>query len=139
MNYLLGRQNPIHEVPSNKLNEMLAILVSEFGEEWLNTGNSNPVQQLWQRQDWLSTCELLLLGNSLKILKPVAPNWVSEQVKLIKKEDRNNRRGALFELLALSLFDGEGVSIKPAANSNPGYDGTVFLPRNASIQISVKS
>ncbi|MFO5474671.1 MAG: hypothetical protein ACLBM2_12360, partial [Dolichospermum sp.] len=60
MNYLLGRQNPIHEVPSNKLNEMLAILVSEFGEEWLNTGNSNPVQQLWQRQDWLSTCELLL-------------------------------------------------------------------------------
>jgi hypothetical protein len=25
MNYLVGRQNPIHEVPSNKLNEMLAI------------------------------------------------------------------------------------------------------------------
>ena len=139
MNYLVGRQNPIHEVPIDKLNKMLAILVSEFGEEWLNTGNSNPVQQLWQRQDWLSTCELLLLGNSLKILKTVAPNWVSEQVKLIKQEDKNNRRGALFELLALSLFDGEGVSMKPAANSNPGYDGTVFLPRNASIQISVKS
>ncbi|MBD2386851.1 hypothetical protein [Cylindrospermum sp. FACHB-282] len=139
MDYLGGRQNPIPEVPIRELNKMLAVLVSEFDAGWLRSGYTNPVQKLWQRMDYLSTCELLLLGNALKKLKPIDPHWVSAQVKLIKQEDKNNRRGALFELLALSLFDGEGVSVRPAASSNPGYDGTVLLPRNASIQVSVKS
>ncbi|HLP87250.1 MAG TPA: hypothetical protein VK184_01420 [Nostocaceae cyanobacterium] len=139
MNYLAGRQNPIHEVLDDELNKMLGVLALEFSKEWLNTRNNNPVQQLWQRQDWLSTCELLLLGNAIKTLKPIAAKWVSDQVKTIKQEDKNNRRGALFELLALSLFDGEGVSIKPAARNNPGYDGTILLPRSHSIKVSIKS
>jgi hypothetical protein len=136
MDYLGGRQNALKEIPVSELNAMLSAVVEAFGEDWLKAKGNNPVQILWNRRDALATNELLLLGNAIRVLRQSHPKWVKRQVGFIIKAEVNNRRGALFELLALSLFEG---TVTPSVGSNPGYDGTVRLPAGGSIQVSIKS
>ena len=104
LDYLKNRFNPIRDVDLKLLNEMLCAVDNQFGEKWLKSGNANPVQLLWCREDPLATNELFLLGDAILRGQAVDQKWVQEQVKIIKSGDSNNRQGALFELLALSMF-----------------------------------
>jgi hypothetical protein len=137
IDYLSERQNPLRNTDTAELNMIFDTLVSVFTKDWLAGAGENPVQVLWTRKDDLATIELVLLGNAVHRLQLVDPRWVKHQVEKIKGQNRNERQGALFELLALSLFDGDGVQVKPG--DNPGYDGTVFLPENVAIRVSLKS
>lgn len=138
LDYLKNRFNPIKDVDLKLLNEMLCAVDNQFGEKWLKSGNANPVQLLWCREDPLATNELFLLGDAILRGQAVDQKWVQEQVKIIKSGDSNNRQGALFELLALSMFTRQGVKIIPAPKGNPGYDVTVILPSERAMRISLK-
>ena len=135
--YLSKRQNPLRNMDTAEWHRIFDALISAFTKDWLAGRGENPVQVLWARKDDLATIELILLGNAIHRLQLVDPRWVKAQVEKIKGKNRNTRQGALYELLALSLFDGAGVRVKPG--DNPGYDGTVFLPANVAIRVSLKS
>ena len=139
IDYLSERCNPLRNIDTAELNLYFNTLVAAFTKEWLVGGGENPVQVLWARKDDLATIELVLLGHAIHRLQRIDPRWVERRVATIKGKDANERRGDLFELLALSLFDGDGVRVKPMPEGNPGYDGTVVLPGNAAIQVSIKS
>lgn len=139
MDYLSKRQNPVQNGNLPELNAMLCAVVHEFGEEWLTTHGDNPLQILWSRKDALGTNELLLFGNAIIKGQAADPNWVKRHVDVIQSPDSNNRQGAFFELLAMSMFACDGVQILPARKNNPGYDGTIILNGGASIQVSLKS
>jgi hypothetical protein len=139
IDYLSERQNPLRNTDTAELNMLFDTLVAEFTKDWLAAGGDNPVQTLWARKDDLATIELTLLGHAIHRLQRVDPRWVGQQVKKIKGKDRNERQGALYELLALSLFDDDGIRVQPARKGNPGYDGTVFLPENIAIKASLKN
>jgi hypothetical protein len=139
IDYLSDRQNPLRNTDTAELNMFFDTLVAAFTKDWLAGGGENPVQVLWARKDDLATIELILLGHAIHRLQHVDPRWVKQRVETIKGKNKNRRQGDLFELLALSLFDGDGVRVKPTREGNPGYDGTVFLPGNVAIQVSLKS
>lgn len=138
LDYLKNRLNPIRNVDPKQLNAMLCAIDNQFGEKWLKSGNGNPVRLLWCRKDPLATNELFLLGDAILRGQEVNQKWVQEKVRIIKSGDSNNRQGALFELLALSMFTRQGVKIIPAPKDNPGYDVTVILPSERNIRISLK-
>ena len=137
--YLNKRQNPVQNVPRSELNAMLCAVVHEFGEEWLKSPGDNPLQALWGRKDALATNELLLLGEAIMKGQAADSNWVKRHIDVIKSHDSNNRQGSLFELLAMSMFTGDGVQFVPAPKDNPGYDGTIFSLEDVSIKISLKA
>lgn len=136
--YLSGRQNAIKEVAASELNGYLDALAQAFGLGWLEAGGNAPLQQLWARRDFLATNQLLLLGDAVQHLGGINAAWTKQQVKLIKGNDANNSRGAIFEFVGLNLFRQCGLGVVPASGSNPGYDGTVRYT-DAELRLSLKS
>ena len=104
-NFLRGRNNPLRNVADAEINAKLASVVEWFGENWLEKGSKNPVQRIWHRQDGLATDELVILGDALQRLESENERWVQKTVNKIKTADDNNRSGAVFELIGLSLFE----------------------------------
>lgn len=136
--YLSKRQNPIPEAPVGDSNRMLEAIVDEFGVDWLESGNGNPVARLWRRKDWLATAELLMLGDAIQNLRNIDAAWTRRQVTDMKSEDPGTRSGATFELFGLNLFQGS-KAIEPAAAQNPGYDGQIRFTDNSSLILSIKN
>lgn len=136
--HLTGRQNAIKEVDDAELNSYLDALAQAFGLDWLTAGGAAPLQQLWARRDFLATNQLLLLGDAVQHLGSINPAWAKQQVKLVKGNDANNSRGAIFEFVGLNLFRQCGLGVVPATGSNPGYDGTVRYA-DGELRLSLKS
>ena len=122
-----------------KMHAKLDAIARQFDTEWLTLNGSNPLQLLWERRDLLATGELLNFGTAIEELENIDPAWVRRRVTHIKEDNEGNRSGAIFELLGLSMFLHAGNKVVPAADSNPGYDGTVELPDGSSLVVSVKN
>ena len=118
---------------------MMTALVDEFDQKWLESVGTNPVQLLWKRNDPLAFNELCQLGDAILRGKSANKDWVKRRIRTIKLADSNNRKGSLFELLALSMFVRRDVKIVPAPEDNPGYDVTVILPSGGAMKISLKN
>jgi hypothetical protein len=136
--YLSRRQNSIPEAPVEASNRMLEAIADGFGVDWLEASPDNPVQQLWQRKDWLATTELLTLGDALQRLHVVDAAWTKRQVDEMKSQDPGTRSGATFELLGLNLFSDPGT-VEPAPMHNPGYDGRIVFSDGSSLILSIKN
>jgi len=117
---------------------MLSVVAEEFGADWVNTVDDNPVRKLWQRRDWLASAELLTLGEAIQNLLAADPGWTRRQIKKMKSLDPGTRSGATFEIIGLNLFHGPHTLV-PAPGNNPGYDGRVVLKDGSSLILSIKN
>jgi hypothetical protein len=90
-------------------------------------------------RDAIATNELLNFGDAVENFEKVDANWLRKHVSVIKAGDEGNRAGAIFELLGLNIFLSAGNRVIPAGSSNPGYDGVVELPDQASLLVSIKN
>ena len=136
--YLAGRQNVVQGEPA-ELNAKLAALAEVFDEAWLKENGSHPLQSLWGRQDALATNELLNFGHAIELLHLESPDWLKAQVRLIKTGDAGQSAGAVFEIIALSLFSRDFCQVIPAPDAMPGFDGTLILKDGARVLVSVKN
>jgi hypothetical protein len=128
----------------NISNEEFSIILSaveeSFSTNWLTKETNNPIQKLWNRKDILSSNELYSLGCSLKTINKLNPNWLKQQVKIIKGTDENNRNGALFEIFALNILHNELLHpISPARKNQSGYDAILNCADDLKLRVSVKN
>lgn len=139
--YLSARQNAVTQDPVEKieLNSYLETVADEFGSDWLERSDGNPVQQLWELKHAQATNELLTLGQAIRNLLQADPAWTRRQVSEMKSGDVGQRAGKTFEILGSNLFNGPGQRIVPAPEGQAGYDGTVFLDDGSSLLVSIKN
>jgi hypothetical protein len=138
--YLSQRQNAITQDPAEKtaLNTYLETIADQFGLAWLDSDNGNPVQELWRSQDAMATNELLNLGHAVRNLLQLDARWTKRQIGHMKSSDAGQRAGAIFEILALDLFNRPGQQVFPARDDQAGYDGRVNLG-DGSLLVSIKN
>jgi hypothetical protein len=137
--HLANRQTVGLDGDHSELNAKLEALARHFDLDWLMAHGANPLQRLWMSRDAIATNELLNFGDAVENFEKVDADWLRKQVSLIKAGDDGNRAGAIFELLGLNTFASAGNRVIPAASSNPGYDGVVELPDQASLLVSIKN
>jgi hypothetical protein len=137
--YLIGRNTPFPAEGHAEVNGKLATVASCFDERWLQLKEGHPLQDLWGRDDELSTVELAWLGDAIQRMNTSNSTWTAREIKKVKTSDPNNRVGALFEILGLSAFQGGGQTVRPMGKNNPGYDGIVDLPDKTEIHLSLKN
>jgi len=125
--------------PTTELSAKLAALASVFDEAWLGTDGPHPLQSLWNRQDALATNELLNFGDAVERLHQESPSWLKGQVRAIKTGDAGQSAGAIFEILALNLFSRDCCQVIPAPEAMPGFDGTLVLPDDSRVLVSIKN
>ena len=137
--YLADRLNVV-AADRSELNAKLAVLVDVFGEQWLKSNGGNPLQLLWARKDVLATNELLNFGDAVERHHGAYDKWIRHSAKIIKTGDAGQVAGALFEIVALNLFERNACRVVPAPESMPGFDGTVHLKNDtARVCVSVKN
>jgi hypothetical protein len=64
--YLIGRNTPFPAEGRAEVNGKLATVASCFDERWLQLEEGHPLQDLWGRDDGLSTVELAWLGDAIQ-------------------------------------------------------------------------
>ena len=116
----------------------LAQIAQSFGEGWLDAPADDPIRDLWGRRDALAVNQLVILGSSLIDARRIDRRWADRQVKLMKT-DRNNRRGAAFEIFALSMLNAGDRTARPTSASHPGYDALVDFPSGGELAVSFKN
>lgn len=135
---MIKRRNSL-KMTDEELESYMQILIDSFSLEWLEKKNNHPIQLLWERNDELSTSELYSLADAIKSLRDIDPDWVKSQVKLAKSRDKNNSRGAIFELLSLSMMNTPEHPVQPAKRNQAGYDGIITKPEGQHTRVSIKS
>ncbi|WP_413942734.1 hypothetical protein [Bdellovibrio sp. HCB-162] len=137
---LIGRQDPIPEVPLKEKEEYLTLIEEFLGRQWLAKDNYGPFQQLWNRRDVLSTIELLSFGSALKTFKgKVTEGIYRKAANEIKSKDQGNSAAKIFEIVSSSMFENESQRIEIPKENNPGYDFLVNLKNGSKIRFSVKA
>lgn len=135
---MINRRNSL-KMADDELEGYMQILIDSFSLEWLEKKNNHPIQILWERNDELATNELYSLAESIKSLNKIDPEWVKAQVKLAKSRDKNNSRGAIFELLALGMMNAPEHPVQPAKRNQAGYDGIITKSKGQHTRVSIKS
>ncbi len=135
-----GRVNPLKEIGDGGLQSLLTSVVNAFSLEWLTRSpTTNRIQELWGRRDAVATNQLAILGSAIELLSDRNAAWVSKRIDAIKSETTSgDRKGDLFEVLGLSLFQVEGQTVMCAAENTPGYDGVIDFGGGALASVSVK-
>lgn len=120
--------------------DILKELVNSFTESWLNSNEGHEIQTLWQRNDMVASNELITLGESIKKLREINPNWINGQIRLIKNNEPNIRRGPIYEIIlaaALHGVNGQTVDLLPLHTET--YDLILNLSDGAKICFSIKN
>jgi hypothetical protein len=120
-----------------EINRRLQAIVKYFAEIWLSKEGDHPIQRLWLRRDALATNQLVILGDAVLFGDAMDAKWVARQTSTIKTESPNNRRGALFELIAANLI--RGPTISATRKDFPGFDLAGNYSDGSRILISLKS
>ncbi len=115
-------------------------MINLFDEEWIISNQEHVLHKLIKRQDIIAEMELDSFAASVRKLRKISPQWLNNQIKIIKQNDINNQKGAMFEILGLgSLIGSENYEIIPASMGNPGYDGIVQFRDGSKINLSMKN
>jgi hypothetical protein len=135
----LSRQYPNGN--ETEFKDCLKEVSTVYDDIWLNESPPvNPIQELWQRVDTLSSCELIILGESLRKIKTISSEWLTKTVRNSKSESLANARGAAFEIITSALWHNppyHEVTFPPI--NEPGYDIKVIFPNNLKFVISIKN
>jgi predicted metal-dependent hydrolase len=126
------------ETTPEEQNRLLSLLVTYFTEQWLTDTSENGIQELWQRDDLISTQELLSLATAIEKMLAVDKSWTDGQIKIAKSKEKNIARGAWFEICALSYLVSENYSVTPTKANNPGIDAVLEWSDNSKIMLSLK-
>lgn len=124
----------------NELESYLKVLTDSFGLKWLEEKSNHPLQLLWNRNDELSTNELISLAYAIKELSQIDSAWTKKQLQIIKGKDKNNCKGAIFEIIGLNMMHNQTEHpIKPAKVNQAGYDGLITRSDNTETRVSIKN
>lgn len=130
---------PFSDIPEVEFSAAKGAVVRHFSELWLTSEAISEVQTLWQTDDPSASLELFWLGTALLQLEVVDAAWIQSQVVLAKSKDANNRRGAIFEILALAMLCGSAGRVFPAPRNNAAYDGHIEFDGGSRALISLKN
>lgn len=136
--YVGNRHPHINNIDPVEIDDCFKTLQEQFGLNWLDENSGNIIQSLWHVPYHLATVELYSLGNAIRRLLTVDPNFVKARIEGIKGNDIKTQNGALFEIFALNSFASKH-NVQPAKENNPGYDGTVLLSKEKSFRLSIKN
>lgn len=138
MSYLVKRQNPLSDLPTEEIEEAFAKIAHHFDDSWLRTeSGTHLIQQLWNRRDALATNELFTFGKSLLAAEKASRDWLKGQIKLVRGKEENNQRGAIFEILSVG-FSAPRQTVIPAPASQPGYDLDIVTTDGTQYRVSLK-
>ena len=137
MTFVRERHLPVG-ISKSRIDDALGAVCEVFGERWLEGKKSHPIRRLWQSNDWLSTVELLWLGESTRKLRLVASGWLEYQIREVKREEKSVRVGAEFEILGLAALIGPDQTVTPAARAMPAYDADLNVRGNI-LRLSMKN
>lgn len=118
--------------------QALSAVADAMGIAWLEQPGDEPVRDLWRRRDALAVNQLVILGKSILDARRIDEGWTRNQLRKVKA-DRNNRKGAAFEIVALSMLDVEGRSIRPTRANAAGYDAIVTYADGGELALSFKN
>ncbi|MGG6430661.1 hypothetical protein ACQ5TV_11895 [Acetobacter ghanensis] len=136
--FIKERCIPSINMEKSKINELLNIVHIYFGEEFLKEEGENRIQKLWKRKDALATNQLVILGSALSVLAISHSKWLKERIKDIKLEKKEDHKGDIFEIIALSMFSIDGQGVEPTKEDAPGIDGIVTCRGGAKCVLSLK-
>lgn len=110
------------------------------GEIWIKKSQNvdHPIVRLWKRKDYMATNELLSFAYAVSIMDKVDSKWTAMTMKVVAGKDFNNVHGAIFEIIALSVFYDNACKVIPASMGNPGIDGTICLKDGTELNLSIK-
>lgn len=134
----MKRRNSLN-ITDSELKEYLQVIISSFSKDWLENESGHPIQKLWKRNDELATNELFSLACAIKDLSKIDAKWTNAQIKIVKSKDKNNSRGAIFEILALNILNAVEHPVKPAKLNQAGYDGVITKAGSQEMRVSIKS
>jgi len=122
-----------------KLVALLELLAQTFGLIWLNEdGDSHRLRELWWRDDFLASLELVTVADSVRVMNDVNPSWVAGVVSDIKKKAENSH-GYIFELIATAMLARGGMKLSPMPKGEPAYDVKVQFDDKFEILMSLKN
>lgn len=129
------------EHPPEFATHCIAAVEELFGKAWLEGAEGQPghrLQKLWERKDWLSTCELFGLGKCILLLTPKHKIWLNQTAKKIKSGVAN-AHGFITEILTCGSIKTSKGEVYPAPGNQKGYDFVVDFPSGFKYYISIKS
>ncbi|WP_155820515.1 hypothetical protein [Komagataeibacter europaeus] len=136
--FIKGRSIPNMNMDNSKINDLLCMVYIFFGKEFLEEDGENRIQKLWKRKDALATNQLVILGNALNVFATSHSKWLKERIKDIKLEKKEDHKGDIFEIIALSMFSIGGQGVEPTKEDAPGIDGIVTCRGGAKCVLSLK-
>lgn len=138
MKYFEKRQNPLENCPIEEIERVFAKVAEHFDHDWLRLESGDHIlQKLWLRRDALSTNEIFTFGAALIAAEQASKAWLKKQVKLVKGKDKNNQKGAIFEILAVG-YTASRQSVSPAIANQPGYDLDLETHKSTKYRVSLK-
>jgi hypothetical protein len=126
-------------LPDDRLEEAFKCIAEQFSEKWVQSPRTHVLQQLWSRKDVLATSELYFFGNCLNKMALLDAKWTKQQKKIIKEQQENNIKGAIFEIIGLGMLSSPSQKVIPAKKDNPGFDATLFWDDNRVMRLSLKN
>ena len=141
MDFLKHRQCVIDDIPEDTINAWISKMLNYLGGDiWLKKSKNvnHPIVKLWNRKDFMATNELINFANAVNIMDGIDSKWTKNTMKNVAGKDYNNAHGAIFEILALSVFAESNCKVIPASMGNPGIDGRVEFSNGSALNLSIK-
>lgn len=110
-----------------------------YSKEWLDAYGNNKIQQLWRRQDALSTQEIHTLGDSINTMLKIDEKWTVDQILKSKSDNANNAKGAIFEIVGLAMLNNPLHPVKTVKADNAGFDGILNFGEKKDLRVSIKN
>ena len=134
-------QDESGEYPADFATQCIAAVEHLFGQDWLEgkqEQTEHPLQKLWERKDWLATCELFGLGKCITQLTPEHGSWLRKTAQKIKSGVQN-AHGSITEILVCGSLYARDGKVYPAPGNQKGFDFVVSFPSDFKYYISIKS
>lgn len=131
-------EGPSHGKPAGYATDCLEAVERLFGKEWLEQPDGHRLQRLWERRDWLATCELFGLGKSIQNLLPKHEGWLQNTAKKIRS-GIENAHGFITEILICGSIGVREGEVYPAPGNQKGFDLVVDFASGFKYYISIKS
>lgn len=129
----------LSHLETSEIDECIVAVEGAFDAAWLAAPGDHQIQKLWKRQDAGATNELINLGYVLQEAEKKKPGLAAIFASKIKKQDINNQRGLLFELLVIGGMVAAHGKVEPTAANKPGYDLRIEYDDGAELFLSLKS
>jgi hypothetical protein len=132
-----GRDDPKPNTPdATKANWLRA------AEDWLDPSRlpeDHRVRGLFDRKDWVATCELYVVGDAVERMKSKSLDGLRSLGKRAVEPDEGNAIGAVFEATIGALFDRPDHPVTVMPENTRGYDLSIALPNGKTLRASCKA